>query len=183
MKKILAILALISSGTVYAASATIQYQNIDNVNSTDSTGYILTVRENISKNLIGDVQFSQTSRDGTGQISSTRVEFGLTPSYKFGNTAFYSRITVGEKFTSSNSFGFYSIEPGLVQTLGSSGFKFRLGYRYRNAFDTNNDDQTRTVRVGLSYDLTKKDTVGIRFDRVKGDSDQKTTSLTYTRNF
>ena len=44
-------------------------------------------------------------------------------------------------------------------------------------------DTTDTVRVGLSYALTKKDSIGVRYDRVRGDSFNHSYNLSYTRSF
>ena len=52
MKKILAMLALAASGSVFAATATLEYQNIDGVQNTPNNqqNINLTVKEAINKN-------------------------------------------------------------------------------------------------------------------------------------
>ena len=59
----------------------------------------------------------------------------------------------------------------------------KLGWRYREAFNNVNADTTRTWRAGLSYDLTKKDAVGVRYDRMRGDTNQNIVAVNYTRSF
>jgi hypothetical protein len=189
MKKILAILAMatITSGA-FAASATIEYQNIDGISNTpqDQRNISLAVRENITKNLIGDVQLSDTANKGSADTASSfRAEAGLTGVYDLGLAKLYARGAFGEKYTTTRNFTYYSIEPGVIVPFGSTGLSAKVGYRYRNAVnDTNvNKDTTDTVRVGLAYDLTKKDQVGVRFDRVRGDSNQNIWAVNYTRGF
>jgi hypothetical protein len=188
MKKILAILAMAVSTGVFAASATVEYQNIDGVKNTpqDQRNVSLTVRENITKSLVGDVQLSDTANKGSADTASSfRAEAGLTGLYDLGPATLYTRGAVGEKYTTSANFTYYSVEPGVIVPVGSTGVSAKVGYRFRNAFnDVNvNNDTTRTWRAGLSYDLTKKDTVGVRYDRVRGDSNQNVWAFNYTRGF
>ena len=186
MKKLLAILSMAVSTGVFAASAQLEYQNIDGVNgSSNATQYQLTVREQITTNITGDVAFSNQVKDNT-QTLTTRAEAGLTGSYPVAGISLYTRAAVGEKFTGSTTygnFGYYSVEPGVLVPIGKTGLTARVGYRFRSAFDTANNDTTRTWRAGVSYALTKKDSIGVRYDRVQGDADQTIMNVNYTRNF
>jgi len=94
----------------------------------------------------------------------------------------YTKVAVGEKLTSGGPKEYYSIEPGIVVRLNKD-ISVRAGYRYRTAFDSAVHDTTRTQRLGASYALTKKDSVNLRFDRVRGDSVQNSWNLAYTRSF
>lgn len=184
MKHIIAILAtsLALTTQVFAASATIEYQTIDNTTGTDQQNYNLTVRESVSSNLIADVQFSQTTNDiGPGTVQ--RLEAGLTPTYKTTYATFGSRFTVGEKYTTSQQYGYWSANPFVAVPIANTNLTTFAGWRYRAAFDTNYLDTTRTWRGGVQYALTKQDTVGVRYDRVKGDSDSKVWAFFYTRGF
>ncbi len=184
MKNIIAILltSLALSSQAFAASATLEYQGIDNATGSDQKNWNLTVRENIVNNLIGDVQFSQTTND-VGPASVQRLEAGLTPTYKTSFATFGTRFTVGEKYTPTQQYGYWSANPYVAVPIGQTGFTALAGWRYRAAFDTNYLDTTRTWRAGVTYSLTKKDTVGVRYDRVQGDSDSKVMALFYTRGF
>lgn len=183
MKKIVAILGLSLATQVFAGSATIEGQDISNATGSDQRNYNLTVRESIAKGVTADVQFSQTTTRGTDALGSTRMETGLTPTVGLGPVTGYTRVAVGQRFSTTGDFSYYSIEPGIVAPLGN-GFSAKVGYRYRNAFDaTANADMTRTWRAGVSYDLTKVDSIGVRYDRVNGDSDQKVVAVSYTRGF
>lgn len=184
MKHILAILAtsLALTSQVFAASATLEYQTIDNATGTDQQNYNLTVREHVVNDLIADVQFSQTTNDvGPGTVQ--RLEAGLTPTYKTKYATFASRFTVGEKYTTSQQYGYWSANPYVMVPIANTGLTALAGWRYRAAFDTNYLDTTRTWRGGMMYNLTGKDTVGVRYDRVQGDADSKIWAFFYTRGF
>ena len=180
MKKILAILAL-ATGTAFAGQATLEYQNINGVDgAADQKAYSLTVKENINKNFAGDVQFTNTQTEGTNALT-TRLEAGLTASNTYGIVSPYVRVATGEKFSNTKQFSYYSIEPGIQMPVGP--FTAKVGYRFRDAYDSANNDTTRTARAGLSYPLTKNDTVGVRYDRVRGDTNTNVWNFNYTRGF
>lgn len=184
MKKILAILAITTSGSLFAATATLEYQNQTGVNGTaNSNLYQLSVREDINKNFAGDVVLNTASKDSTGAVSSSRAEAGLTGKTTLGFVSPYMRLATGEKFTSTTNFAYYSVEPGVTAPIGNTGLTARLGYRFRSAYDTSNLDTTRTARVGISYDVTPKDRLGVRYDSVRGDSNQNSWAFNYTRGF
>ena len=189
MKKIVilaGLLATIGSTSVFAASATVEFQSIDNVpvKTADQTNLNLTVRENINWWLAGDTQFSQTNNDGTQSLSSTRIEAGLTPTYKVNQyVSVYARETIGEKYSNTTHSSYWSAEPGVIIPFGSTGLTAKLGWRFRTAFDNAVLDTTRTWRAGVAYAVTPNDTIGVRYDRVQGDSDQRILAVNYTRGF
>ena len=185
MKKILAILATTVSGFVYAASATLEYSDLTGVNGTaNSSVYQMVISENINKNFVGGLSMSQTVKESNGALSSSRTEARVTGKTTIGLFSPYTRLAVGQKFTSETNFSYYSIEPGVSAPLGNTGLTARLGYRYRAAFDSAAyADTTNTWRLGMSYAVTKQDTVGIRYDQVRGDTNQNAVAFNYTRNF
>lgn len=181
MKKIFALLAMAFAGSVFAQSATLEYQNIDNKVGKPQDTYSLSVRHNLTQNISGDVLFSDTKTRDSGPLSN-RIEFGLTGrTALFGPVSGYTRVALGEKIGNSTQATYYSIEPGVNMPVGP--FTARVGYRWRSAVDSTNNDQTHTWRAGLSYPLTKVDAVGIRYDRVRGDSTQEIVAVNYTRSF
>jgi hypothetical protein len=189
MKKILAILAMAVSTGVFAASATLEYQNINGVQNTpnDQRNINLTVKEAINQNFAGDVQLSNTFNNTatSNAASSFRTEGGLTGSIPLvGPLSGYTRVAIGQKFTTTTNFTYYSVEPGVTMPLGA-GFSAKLGYRFRSAFeDVNvNNDTTRTLRAGLGYEINKNNSVGVGYDQVRGDSNQNTIKVSYTRGF
>ena len=187
MKKIIAILALMISGSVFAGSVSIEGQSIDGNKSADQKNFNMTAKEDINKNFAGHVQVSTTQTDGTNAVS-TRLEAGVTGSVAlFGPVSGYTTVAVGEKYSSAGtgSFAYYSVEPGISAPIGNTGLTAKVGYRYRTAFENANLnlDTTHTVRAGLSYALTKQDAVGVRYDKVSGDVKQNIVAVNYTRSF
>ena len=181
MKKILAIVALAATGLAYADSVSLEGQHINNVGASAQTQYVLGVKKDLTSMFAADVSFANAQTDGTNALS-TRLEAGLTGTMPVGPVNVYTRAATGEKYTNTTSFGYYSIEPGVAVPFGALTAK--VGYRYRSAYDSDvNNDQTHTMRYSLSYALSRADTIGVRYDRVKGDNDQKITAVTFTRSF
>jgi hypothetical protein len=180
MKKIFAILAMVAATSAMADSATVEYANVNNIGSTDQKQGTLSVKHDFSNTLAGDVLFSNTQTDGTNALS-TRLEAGVTASQSVMGIATYVRGAAGQKFTNTASTGYYSVEPGVILPYGA--FTVKAGYRFRTPTDQSVADQTRTARLGVSYALTKQDSVGVRLDRVHGDSTQNIAAFSYTRGF
>lgn len=185
MKKLLAILALAMSTSIFAAdSITLERSKIDNVGATDQTQYQLAYKHGFTNNLTGDVLIANTQNDVTSALS-TRIEGGVTVSEKVaGPIGLYVRTAAGQKYSNTTDFSYWSVEPGITADIPGTALTAKVGWRYRSAFDaTANGDQTHTMRYGLSYAVTKVDAIGVRYDRVNGDNDQKTWAINYTRSF
>jgi hypothetical protein len=181
MKKIFAILALAVSVSAFADSATIEAANVNNIGSADQSQVKLAVKHDFNKTYAGDVSITNTQTDGTNKLG-TRLEAGVTASAPVGPVTGYVRTALGSKYSNTDQFSYYSVEPGVKFPVGP--VTAQIGYRYRSATDSGlNGDQTHTARVGVSYALTKVDTVGVRFDRTRGDNTQNVTALNYTRGF
>jgi hypothetical protein len=187
MKKISLLLALLAfTSFVNAASVTIEGQSQQgDKGSKDSVNYLLSVKEAITNEFFGDVTFVNYQQETTNALS-TRLELGVTGTYPValaGGLAVYTRAAFGDKYSNTGDFNYYSIEPGVTYTLGKVTAK--VGYRYRTAVsNTNvNNDTTDTVRAGLSYALTKKDSISLRYDRERGDRNNHGYNLGYTRSF
>ena len=184
MKKILAILALATFGTAHAASVIMELQSWENPNTKATTGGLaLTVKENFTDRIAGDVLVSISKSDST-KVLAGRSETGLTYSQPLvGQISGYVRSGIGLKHVSgSNDTGYYFTEPGVIYKV-SENLSARLGWRYRSAFSDNVADQTHTVRAGLNYTLSKTDAVGIRYDQIRGDAAINTLNFNYTRSF
>jgi hypothetical protein len=187
MKKLLAILtlSLLSIGTTFAATGTIEYQDVTGVQGTaDSRNYRLGISEKINNNFSGDVSMVTTAKESNGSVSSSRLEGGLTGSASYGLFKPYVRVATGQKFTTTTNFTYYSVEPGVSMPIANTGFTAKLGWRYRNAYDSAaNADETKTWRTTLSYAITPRDSVAVRFDRVRGDLNQDIWVMGYSRSF
>jgi len=184
MKKVFAIAALAAAtGLANAASVTIegQMQKGDH-GARDSNNYALSVKESLNKTFAVDVGFTAYQQDGTKALSD-RLESGVTGTLPVGPVSLYTRAALGEKFTNGADFGYYSVEPGVVYNFTDS-LSGKVGYRFRNGFGTNgNLDTTHTARAGVSYAVTKNDTIGVRYDQVRGDSFNHSFNFAYTRSF
>ena len=182
MKKIFAILALAVSTTAMADSINIEKRIVQGVGTTDSTAYRMLYTHNVNKQVNADVSISQTQSDTASMAIGTRIESGLSYRYPIvGDLTGGIRVGIGEKFSTKGNATYYAVEPSLAMPVGP--VNVRVGYRYRSAVDTDNGDQTRTARLNVSYRLTKQDTVNIRYDRMRGDSNSNTIGLGYTRSF
>jgi hypothetical protein len=183
MKKILIATLALVTGLAFAGSITVEGQDqLGDKGAKNSVNYQLSVKENINKMFAVDVAFTNYQQHQTEALS-TRMETGVTGSFPVGPVGVYTRVAVGEKYSNTGNFAYYSIEPGVTYTVGAVTAK--VGYRYRTAVvDPNvSNDTTDTVRAGVSYAINKKDAVGFRFDRVKGDSTNHSYNLNYTRSF
>jgi hypothetical protein len=181
MKKIAIATLMVLASTAFAASVTLEGQDQQGERgAVGSTNYALSVKDSINNTFAADIGLTNYQQDNTKALS-TRLETGLTASVPMGPVGLYARTSIGEKYNNTKNFAYYSIEPGVTVTLGKVGFK--LGYRYRDAVNEINLDKTRTGRVGVSYVLSNKDTIGVRYDKVTGDSWNHSYNVSYTRSF
>jgi long-subunit fatty acid transport protein len=184
MKKIVTIAALMAATTfATAASVTIEGQfQQGHRGARDSDNYALSVKESINKAFTADIGFTAYQQDGTKALSN-RLEVGLTGTRPVGPVNLYTRVAVGEKFTNGTDFGYYSVEPGVVYNF-TNKLSGKVGYRFRNGFgDNGNLDTTHTARAGVNYAVTKVDSIGVRYDQVRGDSFNHSVNFAYTRSF
>lgn len=184
MKKIVAIVTLAVSGAAFAGSVSVEGTSLNNIRGNDQTGASFTLNQDVNKTFSVHTQLVTRQTENTNAVS-TRLEVGGTATTELvGSAKGYVKVALGEKYSSSGSFTYYSIEPGITMPV-SSNVTARVGYRYRTAVNNPNvnNDTTDTVRVGLSYALSKNDSVGFRFDRITGDSRQDGYNVSYTRSF
>jgi len=185
MKKILAILALAATSSAFAVTVTVDGQNsVPAAAGPDSNQITLSVKAPINPLLSVDGAVQAQSTETTNKLSS-RLEAGLTAQKAiFGPVAGYARLGLGEKLSSSSeAFGYYSAEVGAIYATPVTGLTAKVGYRVRNAFSDNQADSSKTVRYSVSYALTKVDTIGVRYDDVRGDGAAKASAFFYTRGF
>jgi len=184
MKKVFAIAALAAAtGLANAASVTVEFQNQEgHRNARDSENYALSVKESINKTFAVDLGFTAYQQSTTKALSN-RLEAGVTGTFPVGPVNLYTRAAVGEKFTNGADFEYYSVEPGVIYNF-TDKLSAKVGYRFRNGFGNNgNLDTTHTARAGVSYAVTKQDTVGVRYDQTRGDSFNHSVNFAYTRSF
>jgi hypothetical protein len=186
MKKIaIATLVLAAFGANAADSFTVEGQHINNNGAAAQSQAVLGIKKDINSMFAGDLAFSNAQTEGTNALS-TRLEAGVTGTIPLvSGINGYTRVALGQKYTNTTNFTYYSIEPGVTAAVpGVAGLTAKVGYRWRSADDAGAyNDQTHTMRYTLSYALTKVDSIGVRYDRVKGDNDQKIWAVAYTRGF
>lgn len=178
MNKLFFILAMLSVGVANAGGfGAVEYSGRDGVDGTaDSTAYKVTIGTTLTDTLKVDLSNQFKQNDGT-HTNQSRLETGLTYAQPVAkNLTAYGRVAVGEKFTTTSDFAYYSIEPGVKYALTPS-LSVKAAYRYRNAFSGDNADRTNAVRLGTEYNISDKYTVGLGFDRVRGDSDYNATNV------
>jgi opacity protein-like surface antigen len=183
MKKIIitSIMAL-AAASAFAGSATAEFQSAEGQNGTASnTAMVLTVRENVTPSIVADLGGTNQTTDNTHALS-TRLEVGGTYSLPLSVFTASARVGLGEKYTAGNHAQYWSIEPALAYQVNSH-WSVKASYRYRTAVDSAIADKTNTTRVGATYALTKKDSIGVRYDVVRGDSELNVVALNYTRSF
>lgn len=181
MKKILAIMALAVSFSAFADSVTMESQRVNNATGNDQQIYLLGYKATINDKLTADVLMSNVETDNTHALG-TRLEAGVTGTTPlFGSVSGYTRVGLGQKYSNTANFSYYSVEPGVSAPVGP--FTAKVGWRWRSAMDSDkNNDQTHTMRYTLSYAVNKVNTVYVRYDRVNGDNDQKIVTFGYARS-
>lgn len=184
MKKI-ALATVLALATSLASAVEVRLEGQD-ANGQDGTAsqrvFEGSVKQSFNKNFAGDITFKQYRTDNTNALAN-RIEAGLTASNTYGAFTPFTRVAIGEKYASGNpGYGYYSVEPGVgVAFIG--GVSASLGWRFQDAFANGHNDQTRTWRSKLGYDLTKNDNVYIGYDVQRGDSEQNITKIGYIRRF
>lgn len=170
MKKLLAILALTAAGIAQAGdSVTLENARTEAGTATQNT-VALVVKHDLNSTYAIDGAFLNTQTEGTNALG-TRLEAGLTASAPlYGSVKGYVRTAMGQKYSNTKDFTYYSVEPGVLAPVGPVTVK--VGFRFRDATHNGvaNKDQTRTARVTVSYPVTKSDTVYVRFDDGRGDT-------------
>lgn len=186
MKKILVttLLALAATSSMAQTSVTLGGAVAEaDSNGQETVRTSVTVRTALAKGVAGDVAVIN-SRNNTTKGTSVRQEVGLTAvGFETSVVTANLRTAVGVKSVSgADRVEYYSLEPG-VNFKATQDLTARVAYRFRDSFSSNGNDRSDTMRYGLSYALTKKDTVGFIYDVVKKDGAEKAYNFSYTRSF
>ncbi len=183
-KKILIATTLVASTSVFAqSSVTITSGNQAATTGVDSSIINVSAKTRLFGQTDADVGILTTRAETTDKLTN-RYELGLTQNMPIDGTglSFSLRGAVGQKAVStSQPFNYHSVEPAVTAKVGAVTAK--LGYRWRDAFNNVNADKSETTRFAITYDLTKKDKIGVGYDILRGDGANKSTTVAYTRNF
>lgn len=132
----------------------------------------------------GDMGISAVQKDSTNAITN-RYELGVT--YNQPLTSLLSadfRVANGWKAKSgSDTTTYYVLEPSVTAKIPSTAASVKVGYRVRNAWESDVADNSKTTRLALGYNLTKNDKISLGRDWQRGDGALTQTTLQYTRAF
>jgi hypothetical protein len=191
MKKIFTILAMVVSASAFAGGSgvTMEYEGeYGKGKDAGTNGSSVAVAPYIKfgDGWKADVKFDAGrdfgQEDGQNKSIDGKIEgrirkdIKLTDSFSAG-----LRIGVGEKFAGKD-FSYYTVEP-IVTYKATQQLSFNASARYRNAFDTANNFQTTTYKLGTAYKVTNEDEVGVKYFEKFGDSRANGFELVYTRGF
>lgn len=184
MKKTL--LAVILAAFAATASAEGNYAGVkaewrNGTNGTqDANAYSITAGQNINQYLDAEIYARVKSNDD--DTNNTRLEGALIAKTTYGYLTPYVRGAVGEKFDGTDNFAYWSLEPGVKVAL-TQDLSVKGGIRFRDAFNTGDNDSTRTYRLGADYAVTKASTVSLGVDFSRGDSEYNSIGAGYAVKF
>ena len=186
MKKIFAIMALVITGSAFAGENGVSFEfereRGNNAPNTFENTVSVAPYYKFDNGVKADIKFDGSREDGSNTLEN-KVEARVQKMWTvFPNAKLGARVSVGELFSSTKDFSYYTFEPKASYDL-TSALSLQASYRYRNAFNTSNNYETRTTKLGFDYALTKKDEVGVRYLMKRGDSDTDGVELAYTRSF
>lgn len=183
MKKILAIMALAMSTAAFAGSATVEYSSGNGQNATADTNAVkLSVREHIGNSFAVDASLATEQAKDTKTLAS-KAEIGGSYFMPLASGfSGYVRGGLGKVFVNGADAAYYNVEPGVSYAFNDK-LSTRFGYQYQNGTSSDNTLQTRAFRLGATYWVTKTDAIGVRYDRVRGDTEQNVVAVNYSRAF
>ena len=186
MKKIFAILALALTGSAFAAESGVGFEfereRGNNAPNTFENTVSVAPYYKFDNGIKADIKFYGSREDGSKTLEN-KVEARVQKMWEvMPNTKLGARASIGELFSSTTDFAYYTFEPKASYAL-TDALSLQASYRYRNAFNTSNNYQTRTTKLGFDYALTKKDEVGVRYLMKRGDYDTNGIEFAYTRGF
>jgi hypothetical protein len=120
---------------------------------------------------------------GNGSIT-TGVEARVRKSFELGSFKPYLGVRLGEKIASDENFSHYAFDYGVKFPLVGA-LSGDVGGRWRNAFVPSQQFRSSRGHVGVSYALTDKDSIAVRYSQAYGDTSEEKNSwrLAYNRSF
>lgn len=127
------------------------------------------------------------ARLGDGDISTgveARIKKNFAPISAY-SIAPYLGVRVGQKIENDNNFNHYAVDYGVKFPIIGRVVYLDLGGRHRNAFDTDQAFRSNRAHALVSWNVTNKDTVGVRYSQSYGDvaEEKNAWRLSYTRSF
>jgi len=189
MKKIaIATLLALVAISASAVEVGVEYQDQDGKNGNSNiNAYQLKVKQDINQNFAVDAKTIQNIRDANasngGGVSSSQLEIGATGKYNLGYVSPYVRAGLGQRFITTENYGYYSIEPGVTVPVSTTGLTVGLGWRFQAPFSTSEQFTTRTWRGTVGYDVTNSDNVYVGYDSERGDLQYNIVRVGYAHKF
>ena len=156
---------------------TYNYQSSPN----DKSGFNLQLGREVAPGVKLDVKSEFRVEENTEKISN-RFEAGAQVEQKIPYVKVGVRSAVGEKFTNGDSYAYWLVEPFVSYDL-TSDVSVKGSYRYRDAFDTGNNDQTNTYKVAVEYKYTTNTQFGVSVGKTTGDSEYTALQAAVTYKF
>jgi hypothetical protein len=177
-------LAMVLSTAASAQSVSLTYGYRDSDNGTTQTSTGISARMKLFDNVDGDIGIGNL-QDRGNLTNGLRTELGLSYSKPLFSVFSGSlRLSHGFKSNSGKeTIQYYNIEPSVTAKIPGTALSARVGYRYRDTYNQNDNDRSDTNRYAVMYDLTKKDRIAVNYDDQRGVGAAKQTSLVYTRSF
>ncbi len=176
--------SMLVSTVVSAQSVTVSYGYRQSANGTEQTSTGIAGSMKLAEGISGDVAIGNL-QDRKTLSNGLREELGLT--FSKGLFSIFSgnvRLAHGFKMNSGKeTIQYYNIEPSVTAKFTGTPFSAKVGYRYRNTYDSSEADRSDTTRYSMSYELTKKDRLSVLYDEQRGVGAGKQTTLAYTRSF
>jgi hypothetical protein len=172
------------SSIASAQSVTVGYSIRDLATGQQEHQNSMSIKTKSFGSLTGDVGVSAVQNDSTYAVTN-RYEIGVTHNQPlFGGLSGDFRVAQGWKAKSgSDTTTYYVLEPSVTSKITGTPVSVKVGYRVRNAWDSNVADNSKTSRLSVGYDLTSKDRVSFGRDWQRGDGALIQTTLQYTRSF
>lgn len=194
IKNLLAVLAVVTFVTPAFADKTIkkgnpntcvQYENCIDMylkyslagragtkDTADSTAMGLTVGLDLNDWVSTELYTRQAWNTSGAESNDSKVEgaFVFSQPLIWQGVKAQNRVGLGEKFTGTDKFVYWTLEPGLKFQL-TDEFNLKTSIRFRDAFDSSHNAQDTTYKVGFGYKFMPSFELGMGVDIKRGDSD------------
>jgi len=118
-----------------------------------------------------DAEISSRIKDKDSGSNNTRVEAAVIGKHKIADDWSSSlRFGVGNKYTTTDNFSYWSITPSVKYKINDK-ISTKIGYRFRDSFDTGHKQNDQTIKLGISYKILEDTSLNAGYDLKRGDSD------------
>ena len=167
-----------------------EYEHVTNATNKDVTGLNIIPAYKFTDGALAGVTIDlkaqlqdkvDTHTPGENIEPRIRYDYDLSQ-YGVKGLSVWGRLGLGEKISSGDNFGYYTVEPGVAYSVNDK-IKLSLSDRYRDSFADGKAYKTNTVYVGGAYKATDVDTIGLKVYEKYQDTHSTGVELGYTRSF